>query len=145
MNFLEQLDECWREMFEMFGHGEADRSAIQTKYAEFVAKIQAQVSHLPKPEQDRLMLQVVNRNAEYIALAKRDRNVLKARLGLPALSPEANRLVQVATDTAVRATVWQGISAIFRAVRGPLHRNTHYCGSSVFVLASSLSVCPKSS
>jgi hypothetical protein len=114
MNFLEQLDECWREMF---GHGEADRSAIQTKYAEFVAKIQAQVSHLPQPEQDRLMLQVVNRNAEYIALAKRDRNVLKARLGLPALSPEANRLVQVATDTAVRATVWQGISAIFRAFR----------------------------
>jgi len=21
MNFLEQLDECWREMFAMFGHG----------------------------------------------------------------------------------------------------------------------------
>ena len=88
MNFLEQLDECWREMFAMFGHDEVDRSAIQTKYAEFVAKIQAQVSHLPQPEQDRMMLQVANRNAEYIALAKRNRNDLKARLGLPALSPE---------------------------------------------------------
>ena len=111
MNLLEQLDEFWREIFGQ------DRSVIEKRYPEFVASIQAQVAHLPQPEQDQLMWQVVQRNAEYIALAQRDRNALKIRLGLPALSPEANRLVQVATETAVRATVWQGISAIFRAFR----------------------------
>jgi hypothetical protein len=131
MNFLEQLDECWREMFAMFGHDEVDRSAIQTKYAEFVAKIQAQVSHLPQPEQDWLMLQVASRNAEHIALARRDHNALKARLGLPALTPEANQLVQVATVTAVRATVWrQGVSAIGLSRRTKSNKRSTASGAS---------------
>jgi hypothetical protein len=60
----------------------------------------------------------VLRNAEYIAMGKTNKDALRVRLGLPpASSPMASRRGQVAAETAVRATIWQPIAAIFRGFR----------------------------
>jgi hypothetical protein len=113
MNFDDQQDAFWREGL----LSSVDRNAFQAKYAAFVNSLQAQVAHLPQYEQDKLIMRVVARNAEYISLAQQDREALKIRLGLPSSSAAADRLAQVAAETAVRATVWQGIAALFRAIR----------------------------
>ena len=42
----------------------------------------AQSVHLSQVEQDEFMMPLVIRNAEYIALGKRDKNALKAGLGM---------------------------------------------------------------
>jgi hypothetical protein len=114
MNFLEQLDDFWREGLQSGG---GDKKRFERKYADFVKRVQDQVSHLPQGEQDRLAMQLVNRNAEYIAIAKRDRDALKVRLGLSASSAATGRLAQVAAETVVRATIWQSIAALFRGFR----------------------------
>lgn len=113
VNFDDQQDAFWREGL-LSG---VDRKAFQARYAAFVNSLQAQVAHLPQDEQDKLIMRVVARNAEYISLAQQDREALKIRLGLPTSSAAADRLAQVAAETAVRATVWQGIAALFRAIR----------------------------
>ncbi|MGL3211125.1 hypothetical protein [Bradyrhizobium sp. BR 1433] len=124
-----QVDAFWREIFGR------DRKFVEMKHREFMARMQDQVSHLPKAEQDTLLWQVVTKNNEYIHLAGRDRDALRAKLGLSvaspssrtaASSPSANapassistdRLAQVAAETVVRATVWESVAALFRAFR----------------------------
>lgn len=113
MNLLEQLDDFWRETLQSGAYN-------QTKYTDLMKRLQDQVSHLPDEEQNRLVKPLVDRNAEYIAMAKRDRNALKVRLGVSVSSPSpvnAGRLAQVAADTVVRATIWQSIAALFRGFR----------------------------
>jgi hypothetical protein len=120
MDLLPQVDEFWRKIFGR------DRKYIEKKYVEFIKRLQDQVSHLPKAEQDALLWQVWAKNEEYSKLAELDRPALKARLGLPASSPSSyrpasspstNRLAEVAAETVVRATIWQSIRALFRAFR----------------------------
>ena len=113
MNSLDQLDDFWRETLR-------SNAFDQTKYADLLKRLQDQVSHLPQAEQDEFFRPIVARNAEYISIAKRDRDALKVRLGVPVSSaPRINtgRLAQVAAETAVRATVWQSIAALFRGFR----------------------------
>jgi hypothetical protein len=62
-------------------------------------------------------MQVVNRNAEYIAIGQRDRDALKVRLGLSGSSAATGRLAQVAAETGIRANIWQSIAALFRGFR----------------------------
>lgn len=119
VDVMPQVDEFWREILGR------DKKFIETKHLAFIKKVQDQVAHLPKAEQDALLWQVYMRNEEYAKLAQLDRAALKARLGLQSSSatnqlnssPYTDHLVHVAVDTAVRATVWQGIRAIFRAFR----------------------------
>ncbi|WP_456827909.1 hypothetical protein [Bradyrhizobium sp. USDA 4518] len=108
-----QVDDFWRECLQSGQNN-------QTKYADLIKRIQGQVSHWPQAEQDKLFMLLIDRNTEYIALMKRDRDALRARLGLPVSSPtpiNTGRLAQVAADTVVRATIWQSIAALFRAFR----------------------------
>jgi hypothetical protein len=114
MNLDEQLDDFWRETFRS---GVTNPKELQARYSNFISSVEAQTAHLPRAEQERLAIQLYKRNAEYIAIGRRDRTALKARLGLVVPSPEAGRLAQVAVETAVRATIWQSIAAIFRAFR----------------------------
>jgi hypothetical protein len=110
---LDELDDFWRETLQSNAYD-------QTKYTDLLRRLQDQVSHLPQEEQDKFFMLFVARNAEYIAIAKRDKDALRIRLGVPVSSPSpvnTNRLVQVAAETAVRATIWQSIAALFRAVR----------------------------
>jgi hypothetical protein len=87
----------------------------QTKYTDLLTRLQAQVAHLPQVEQDKFFVPFVARNAEYIAIAKRDKDALRVRLGVPVSSPiNTGRLAQISADTVVRATIWQSIAAIFR-------------------------------
>ena len=86
MNILEQVDDFWREALQL--DIMRDLNAFQNKYADLVQRIGDQVSqtNLPVEEQARLVRQAFDRNAEYIAMAKQDRNALKVKLGLPASS-----------------------------------------------------------
>lgn len=120
---LAQLDDFWRETLRS---GETRQNVLAKNYNEMLARIQREISHLPQAEQDRLVWQLVNRNAEYIELANRDKdlkNDLRLRLGMPALlrsqgqAQVGNHLAQVVVDTAVRATVWESIRGIFRLFR----------------------------
>src|SRR4051794_32341996 len=104
MNLLDQLDDFWRDTLQS---GVTNPKIIGKKYNDLIVKIQGQVAHLPQEEQDQLVWQLVNRNAEYIAIANKDKDNLRVRLGLPPLLNSGNRLAQVAAETAVRATVWQ--------------------------------------
>ncbi len=63
------------------------------------------------------MTRVVLRNAEYMALAKSDREALKARLGVTSPLPGSAPIANMVVETAVRATIWQGIGALFRGFR----------------------------
>ncbi|WP_342723475.1 hypothetical protein AAFG07_30595 [Bradyrhizobium sp. B097] len=110
---LEQLDDFWREALQSNAYD-------QTKYADLLKNPQAQVAHLPQAEQDKPFMPLVMRNAEYIAIGKQDKDALRVRLGVPVSSPSpvnTARSTQVAAETAVRATIWQGIAALFRAFR----------------------------
>ena len=114
MNGLDQLDDFWRDALQSGGYDN------QRKYADLIKRLQDQVSHLPQEEQDKFFMPFVTRNAEYIAIAKRDKDALRVRLGVPVSSPppvNTDRLAQVAADTVVRATIWQGIAALFRGFR----------------------------
>lgn len=82
INSLQQLDDFWRECLRS-GHFD------QSKYADLLKKLHGQVSHLPQEEQDEFFRPFVVRNAEYIAIAKRDKDALKVRLGVPASSAAA--------------------------------------------------------
>jgi hypothetical protein len=74
---LDQLDDFYRE--NLFKH---DWMVLQAKYFAFLNRLQAQIAHLPQTEQDEFIMPLVIRNAEYIAIGKRDQNALKARLGM---------------------------------------------------------------
>lgn len=99
------------------GERNSQPERFQVQWAQFLANLQAQVSHLPQPEQDGIITRVVLRNAEYIALAQKDREALKAQLGVSASQATPSPLANVVVEAAVRATIWQGISALFRAFR----------------------------
>ena len=110
---VDQLDDFWREALQSNAYD-------QSKYTDLLKRLQAQVAHLPQAEQDKFFMTFATRNAEYIAIAQRDKDALRVRLGVPVPSPppiNTNRLAQVAADTVVRATIWQGIASIFRAFR----------------------------
>ncbi|UVO34495.1 hypothetical protein KUL72_23750 [Bradyrhizobium arachidis] len=114
IDLMPQVDAFWRENL---GRG----SSVEKRYIEFLDRLKGQVSHLPKAEQDALLWRVQMRTQEYNELAARDLPTLKAKLGLP-VSPTSpsvnnNRLVQVAAETVVRATIWESIIALFRAFR----------------------------
>lgn len=118
---LDQLDEFWRETLRS---GETRPNVLGKSYNEMLARMQREICHLPQAEQDRLVSQLVNRNAEYIELANRDKelkNDLRVRLGMPPLlrsqAQARNHMAQVVIDTAVRATIWQSIRGIFRLFR----------------------------
>jgi hypothetical protein len=49
----------------------------QSKYADLMKRLQGQVAHLPQADQDKFFMPFVTRNAEYIAIAKRDKDALK--------------------------------------------------------------------
>src|SRR3954466_12508430 len=76
--FLDQLDDFYRENL----LSNSDRMVVEAKYLAFMNKLQAQIAHLPQVEQDAFIVPLVIRNAEYIAIGKRDKNALKARLGI---------------------------------------------------------------
>jgi len=63
------------------------------------------------------MTRVVIRNAEYMALAQNDREALEALLGVHRPLAGSAQVANVMVDTAVRATIWQGIGTLFRAFR----------------------------
>ena len=86
MDLMKQVDDFWREAIQM--DIMRDWPLFETKYADFVQRVGDQVSqtHLPDEEQARLIRQVFGRNAEYIAMAKQDKDALKAKLGVPASS-----------------------------------------------------------
>jgi hypothetical protein len=109
-----QQDAFWRELLV---RGVPNQKAFQVQWTQFLANLQAQVSHLPQPEQDGIMTRVVLRNAQYIALAQRDREALKAQLGVSAPQATPSPFANAVVETAVRATIWQGIGALFRAFR----------------------------
>lgn len=77
IDLKEQQDDFWRDLL---ANGISNQREFEARWARFVADLQAQVAHLPQPEQDGIMTRVVLRNAEYIALAQQDRAALKARL-----------------------------------------------------------------
>lgn len=89
----------------------------QAKYNAFIFRIRDQVAHLPQNEQDDIFREFVSRNAEYISIARHDLNALKIRLGVPVAVLNTPPLAQIAAETVVRASVWQGIAALFRAFR----------------------------
>lgn len=115
----DQLDTFWREIL---AKGIPNQRAFATQYSQLTAGFQAQIAHLPQPEQDGIMTRAVLRNAEYIQLAQANREGLKSRLGVHTAqpsggSPIVNQLAHTAAHTAVRATVWQAIGGLFRAFR----------------------------
>lgn len=116
MDLLPQVDQLWREVLGR------DRKFVQARLIEFNKSVLDQVSHLPKPEQERLLALVMMKNEEYAQEALRDRKALMARMGLPvspapASSVNTNRLAQVAAETVVRATIWESIIGLFRVFR----------------------------
>lgn len=114
MNVEEIQDNFWREALAMDPN---NSKGMQVKYAQFMQNVQNEISHLSQTEQDEILKGLVSRNSEYMSIAKTDRNALRMKLGMPSVTPSSNHLAQVAAETAVRATVWQGIAALFRAFR----------------------------
>jgi len=114
LDLRDQQDAFWRQLVV---NGIPNPRAFQAQWAGFVAQLQSQVAHLPQPEQDGIITRVVLRNAEYMALAEKDREALKARLGVLASPAAPSPIADVVVETAVRATIWQGIGALFRAFR----------------------------
>ncbi|RYG86250.1 MAG: hypothetical protein EON59_10400 [Alphaproteobacteria bacterium] len=113
VDLKEEQDAFWRALLV---NGIPNPKTFQSQWMAFLGGLQAKIAHLSQPEQDGIMTRVVLRNAQYIALAKDDRDALRAELGVPR-SAELHSTTQLVVDTAVRATVWQGISALFRAFR----------------------------
>lgn len=117
VDLLPQLDAFWRGLF---AQGTPSPQSIQTQWGQFVVGLQAQVSRLPQPEQDGLLTRLALRNAEYLAIAGKDREMLRTRLGAapsPVAGTTSSPMADMVVETAVRATIWQGIGALFRAFR----------------------------
>ncbi|MFA4892118.1 hypothetical protein [Brevundimonas sp.] len=114
VDLKDQQDVFFRELLV---NGISNRRTFQARWEQFIAQLQAQVAHLPQAEQDGIMTRVVIRNAEYMALAQNDREALEAILGVHRPSAGSSQVASVIVDTAVRATIWQGIGALFRAFR----------------------------
>lgn len=109
-----QQDAFFRDLL---ANGIPDPKRFQLRWEQFIAHLQSQIDHLPKPEQDGIMTRVVLRNAEYMELAKKDREALKAQLGVSSPPSASAPIANMVVETAVRATVWQGIGALFRGLR----------------------------
>jgi hypothetical protein len=118
LDLLPQLDAFWRGLF---AQGTPSPQSIQVQWGQFIGGLQAQVSRLSQPEQDGLLTRVALRNAEYLAIAGKDREALKSQLGATATSSmietTGSPMGDMIVNTAVRATVWQGIGALFRSFR----------------------------
>ncbi|MBB2964738.1 hypothetical protein [Methylobacterium sp. R2-1] len=112
--FDDRQDDFWRQTL---AQGVGNQKAFLAKYEAFVKGMQADAAHLPQAEQDAIFGRVVARNAEYMALAQVDREALKAKLGMPNSFNGPNSLGKVAAETAVRATVWNSVGALFRLFR----------------------------
>jgi hypothetical protein len=67
---MDQLEDFWRETLQSNAYD-------QSKYADLMKRLQGQVAHLPQADQDKFFMPFVTRNAEYIAIAKRDKDALK--------------------------------------------------------------------
>lgn len=114
VDLKDQQDDFFRNLL---ANGIPDPKRFQLRWEQFIAHLQSQIDHLPKPEQDGIMTRVALRNAEYMALAKSDREALRARLGVSSSSAGSAPVANMVVETAVRATIWQGIGAIFRGFR----------------------------
>lgn len=114
VDLKDQQDAFFRDLL---ANGIPDPKRFQLRWEQFIAHLQSQIDHLPKPEQDGIMTRVVLRNAEYMALAKSDRKALEARLGVSSPSSGSAPIANMVVETAVRATIWQGIGALFRGFR----------------------------
>jgi hypothetical protein len=104
------VDDFWRDAL----RSNATGAQAQAKWNAFIYGLKDRVGHFPQEAQDEVFLRAANRNAECIAIARASLDALRVRLGVPAAS---NRLADVAAETLVRATVWQGVGAFFRLFR----------------------------
>lgn len=114
VDLKDQQDAFFRDLL---ANGIPDARRFQVRWEQFIAHLQSQIDHLPKPEQDGIMTRVVLRNAEYMAIAKSDREALKALLGVGSPSAVSPPIANMVVETAVRATIWQGVGALFRSFR----------------------------
>jgi hypothetical protein len=114
IDLRDQLDTFWREILVT---GIPNPKTFEARSAQFIGKLQAQVARLPQPEQDGILTRLILRNSEYIALAQKDREVLKAQLGVFVPSPSVSTAPSAIAETAVRATIWYSIGALVRAFR----------------------------
>ncbi|TFW12197.1 hypothetical protein EGY25_09140 [Brevundimonas intermedia] len=114
VDLRDQQDAFFRDLLTK---GIPDPKRFQLRWEQFIAHLQSQINHLPKAEQDGIMTRVVLRNAEYMALAKSNREALKARLGVDSFSSGSAPIADMVVETTVRATIWQGIGALLRGVR----------------------------
>lgn len=104
------VDDFWKDVL---GTNTTPEQA-QAKWNAFVLALQARVAHFPKEAQDEVFLRAAARNSECMAIARGGLDNLRIKLGLPAAS---NRLAEVVADEIVRATVGQGVAALFRLFR----------------------------
>ena len=90
MNIIKQVDDFWREVLRMDTMN--NWNLLQNKYADLVREDRrsSRPHKLPDEEQARLIRQVFDRNSEYIAMAKQDRNALKVKLEVPVYRPWTN-------------------------------------------------------
>lgn len=104
------VDDFWRDalMSNLTG------AQAQAKWIAFVSDLQARVAPFPNEAREEVILRAVTRNAECIGIARIDLDALRAKLGIPISN---NRLVDVAAETFVRATIWQSVAAFFRLFR----------------------------
>jgi hypothetical protein len=114
VDLKDQQDAFFRDLL---ANGIPDPKRFQLRWEQFIAHLQSQIDHLPKPEQDGIMTRVVLRNAEYMELAKRDREALKTQLGVSSPASASAPIASLVVETAMRATIWQGIGALFRSLR----------------------------
>ncbi|PDT75098.1 hypothetical protein [Bradyrhizobium sp. C9] len=92
MNFLEQLDEVWRETID------ADPDTKRRKFNEFTDKLAVQVARLPEAEQVAAFQSVAKQMTVYAGLQQHDPEDLKVRLGLRGPKAAIERLAQVAAE-----------------------------------------------
>jgi hypothetical protein len=104
------VEEFWRDAL----ISNATGAQAQAKWNAFIHELKARVAHFPQEAQDEVFLRAAKRNAECIAIARINLDALREKLGIPAAR---NRLADVATETLVRATVWQGVGSFFRLFR----------------------------
>ncbi|MDO9297478.1 hypothetical protein [Bradyrhizobium sp.] len=104
------VDDYWRDVL----ISKATGAQAQEKWNVFIHGLKDRVAHFPQEAQDEVFLRGAKHNAECIAIARVSLDALREKLGIPATS---NRLADVAAETLVRATVWQGVGSFFRLFR----------------------------
>jgi hypothetical protein len=110
MSVEDLVDDYWRETLTANLNG----PQAQAKYNDFIYGLRDRVAKFPQEAQDEVFLRAAKHNAGRIAQARVSLNFLREKLGVPVVD---NRLADVAVETLVRATVWQGVSAFFRLFR----------------------------